>query len=272
MSKIVHFNNYYQVRKALNEMSSQDIQYYTGNYKHCNKEDYAQGPLISGYEPTKEKRIVNIRIKKAVALLLVKIDKGDRGLPAHFTKFDRETMAYSRCKYMLPLYLMISSYANNKNSGFEIPIDELRLRLQVEEKYQGFADMNKFILKHLQEELKRFGKYCFNYTPVKSGKTVKSLTFKIFKNKTPFNYNDTWLNIQRALDGEKDMPYYKRITFEQREEFNYLLTPGKYDLEAVYKKLEHTHANIVKNKAKGAPIKNVFNYLIKALHDAFPPS
>lgn len=273
MSTIVHFNNYYQVRKALKEMSTQDISvYWDPTYKHFRPDDFRKGPLLNGFDVTREKRIVNIRIKKSIAQALVRVDPGEkRGTPAHFTQFDCETMQYSRCKYMQPLYLMICSYANNKNSGFQVDIETLRLRLQVEEKYKGYADLNKYILKFLQEELKRFGKWCFNHSPIKTGKTVTAISFKIFKNKTPFNYNDSWLKLQRALDGDDNMPWFKQISFDQRENFNYLLTPGMYDLDEVYKKLQHIHAGIVKKKNNREKIHSIFMYVQRALHERFPP-
>ena len=226
-----------------------------------------------------------IGIKRALALRMIAVDINKKtGRPAHFTKYDRETLGMwvpktderpagftgSRCKYMQPLYWLICSYAENRTSGFDISVEQLRMHLQVEEKYKGFADMNKYILKHLQAELQRFGKYCFNYSPVKDGKTVKRITFKIFKNNTPFNFNDSWLKIQSALDGANGLHYYKRLTFDQRDEFNYLLT-GKFDLDKVLKKLQHVHINIEKQRAQTHKLPNVFTYLRASLHKEFPP-
>ena len=128
--------------------------------------------------------------------------------------------------------------------------------------------MNKFVLKHVQKILEIQGQYCFNYKLVKEGRTVKSLVFKVFKNKAKFDYNHIWLKIQRALTQE--LPYFAKFTEEQREQFNYLLT-GKYDLDQVYTKLKHIHTTIVKKKTLGEKIHNHFAYTLQSLQREFEP-
>ena len=288
MSRIVHWNNYAQVRQALREMSEDDVSiYWNESYEgKIIPEHYKKGPLLIGFNPHPSiKGKVIVGIKRALAMKMIAVDLSKKtGRPSHFTKYDRETLGMwvqkddsrpagftgSRCKYMQPLYWMICSYAENKSSGFDITMEELRMRLDVEEKYKGFADMNKYILKHLQAELQHFGKYCFNYTAHKTGKTVTKLTFKIFKNKTAFNFNDAWLKIQAALDGANNLHYYKKLKFEERDEFNYLLT-GKFNLDEVFVKLKDVHQEIEKKKNTPGRVNNVFTYLRTSLHKKFPP-
>ena len=103
---------------------------------------------------------------------------------------------------------------------------------------------------------------------MKTGRTVKSVTFKIFANKVQFDYNHVWLKIQRALTQE--LPYYMQFTEQQRAETNYLLT-GKYDLDEVYTKLKHIHTALVKKQAAGQKVHSRFAYFIQALHRDYPP-
>ena len=289
MSKIVHWNNYHQVREALNKMMQTQISVYWDDTFKANPgagaDHYRTGNLVASWEPhEKEKKKVYVYVHRDIALKwIINVDRDIKTKnPSHFTKYDRETVGMwmpktedrpaqwtgSRCKYMQPLYLLMCSYAGR--GGIDITVEQLRSLLQVEEKYKGFADMDKYILKHLQEECKRFGKYCFNYDKVKTGKTVTSLKLKIWKIKTEFNFDDAWLKIQSALDGANNLHYYKRITFEQRAEFDYLLT-GKFDLDEVLQKLKKVHDNIHKTRTNTGKLPNVFTYLRKSLHEKYPP-
>lgn len=265
MSKIIHFNNYYQVRKAVREMSTQRVKIY--NDPTFKQQIYLEAPLLIGYEPTAERRTISLHIKREIVELLLRVDfKNNKA--AQYTKFDPFTIthiAHGVCKYRMPLYLMICSYANK--GGFTIDIDQLRQRLQVEEKYKGFDNFHRFILKHVQKELQLFGAYGFNFTLVKTGKSVKQVVFKIFAN-TKYDPNHVWLRLQRAL--HQELPYFMRFTEEQHEQFNYLLT-GQHDLDEVLKKFQHIHKALVKRKLQNDPVKSAYHYTIRAIHEQFPP-
>jgi plasmid replication initiation protein len=264
MSKIVHYNNYHWVRKAVKEMSMQSIQIY--NDPTFKSEIYLRDTLLNGFELTKEKKVIALRLKKGIAELLLHVDfSRTKNRALQYTKFDPFTVTHSSSKYMYPLYTMICSYA--EKGGFTIGIDELRTRLQVEEKYRGFDNFHRFVLKHIQKELQIFGSYGYNFTLVKTGKVVKKIVFKIFANKK-YDHNHVWLRIQRALNDE--LPYYARFTPEQREQTNYLLT-GKFDLDQVLTKLQHIHKALVKRKDQGDQVRNAFAYFIRSLHEQFPP-
>jgi Initiator Replication protein len=266
MRTIVYYNNYHQVRKAVEEMSRDTIEIYLDpTYKGWGPESYRTAPLLHGFDSTKDRRIINIKIKRSIIDLILQVDRKN-GAPLHYTKFDKETIRNSSCKYMLPMYTMLCSYGEKQ--GFTMSIEQLRLRLQIEEKYQGFDNMNKFILKHLQKELQISGKFIFNFTPVRIGKKVTALQFKVIANKSKLDPNHAWLKIQRAL--EQELPYFMRFTPEQREQFNYLLT-GNYDLDQAVKKLHHIHQQIIKNKQQLRPVRNVFKYTLEVMQTAFPP-
>ncbi len=270
MNKVANYNNYYQVRTAVKEMSTQAIDIYAD--PTFKKQEFFTLPLLNGYDATKEKRIILVRIKKNIAELMMHVDykrnkSTGKWRAEQYVQFDRETINYSSSRYMFPLYTMISSYS--EKGGFNISVEELRLRLQVPDKYAGFDNLNRFVLKHIQEELKRCGgKYSFNYTQEKQGNKVKRLAFKVFANNVKFNYNDVWLKIQRALTEE--LPHFARLTDEQREETNYLLN-GSYNLDEVLKKILKIHAVIETKKQNREKISSVFQYLLRGLHEKFPP-
>lgn len=269
MSQIIHYNNYYQVRKAIKEMCITPVQIY--NDPDFKKPIYVSAPLLNGYEPVpKDRKKVILLLKKNIIELLLHVDykyseKSREYKAQQYTKFDPFTVSHSSSKYMYPLYTMICSYA--EKGGFTIGTDEIRQRLQVEEKYKGFDNFHRYVLKHVQKELQIFGAYGFNFTLVKTGKVVKKIVFKIFANKK-YDPNHVWLKLQRALTEE--LPYYARFTEDQREQFNYLLT-GKYDLDQVLTKLQHIHKALVKRKDRGDQVRNAFAYTIQSIHEQFPP-
>lgn len=269
MSRLVHYNNYHQVRKAVKEMCEQPIRIYNDiSYKTFQYADPT--PLLHAFKATSDKKILRIGIKKNIAELLLHVDFSRSGKNAgkafQYTKFDTLALDRVHCssKYTFPIYTKICSYG--EKSGFEMPIDELREWLQVEEKYKGFDNFHRYVLKHVQKELQISGKYGFNFSVKKTGKVVKSVVFKIFNNEK-YDPNHIWLKLRRALTEE--LPYFARFTDEQREQFNYLLQG--HDLEKVYAKFQHIHKALVKRKEAGDAVNKPFIYTIRVIHDAFPP-
>lgn len=264
MSKIIHYNNYYQVRKAVKEMSEQPINIY--NDISFKKQIYVERPLLCGFEATSNNKIITLRFKRSTIELLTHVDfNRTKNKAFQYTKFDPFTIRQSSTKYMHPLYQLICSYS--EKGGFTMGIDELRTQLQVEEKYKGFDNFHRFVLKHVQKELQIFGAYGYNFSLVKEGKVVKKVVFKIFSNKK-YDPNHVWVRLQRALT--EDLPYFVRFNEEQLEQFNYLLT-GKHDLDQVLTKFQHIHKALVKRKDSGDKVNNPFSYTIKAIREQFPP-
>lgn len=274
MSIIVHYNNYKQVRDALEEMCMIPVSIY--NDPSFKKPLYFSAPLLNAWKAGKKKSIVKIRITKIIAELLLHVNYGPNKKtgkygPSQYTSFDTKALRTRSgkygmsCKYMFPLYTMICSWA--QEGGFTMDIDTLRERLQVEEKYKGFDNFHRYVLKHVQEELKMCGDYCFNFDLKKKGKEVKTVVFKIFPNKEK-NPNAAWMKIYEALN--EKLPYFAQFTEQQRAEFNYLLT-SKYDLDQVYGKLLHIHKALVRHREQLDPIRKTFDYTIKAIREQFPP-
>ena len=120
MSKITGYNNYFYVRKALGEMTADAINVYSDvSYK---QNIYKPVQLLHGWEPTNNKRIVKMRVKRAVLELLLHVDYKN-GKAQQYTKFDRQTITHdgNSSKYTFPLYTMICSYG--EKGGFTIPVE-----------------------------------------------------------------------------------------------------------------------------------------------------
>lgn len=267
MSRVMKHNNYYQVRKALDQMYKDQIDIYADpTYKNFKPENFIKGTLLHAWKEHKG-RYVKLGIKKNIAELLLNLDRKNASTAVQFTLFTPLKNLELTCKYTYPLHMLLASYANR--SGFSMKLDEFRTRLQIDEMYTGFDNVNKKILKPVQEKLKIFGDHCFSFTPIKTGKEVTSLVFKIWPNKNKMNEDHIWLKIQKRIQEEYE--HFKKFSPEELYKFDYLLT-GKYNLNEVYDKLEYVHKAVVKQKARDSRlIPNVFVYLLKALHNDFPP-
>ncbi len=246
LSKISKYNNYHQVRKALEQMSKDPIRIYDD--PTFKKQVYQERPLIAGYDHTPGKKEVIIWVSSDVAKMLIYVDyqrERKNGKDPHayqFTGFDAFTLRNTdkTCKYVWPLYTMICSY--KERGWFEISVEDLRRRLQLDETYKGWHEVNRRILKHVQQLFNIAGGYSFNFKGEKTGRDVTKVVFKVFKN-TKFDPNHIWLKITRALTEE--LPYYMRFTELQQEKLNYLLDEKKYDLHKVYDKLQKVHKYLV---------------------------
>lgn len=279
MSKIQGYNNYHNVRIAIKGMCKDPIQIY--NDTSFKQSIYFSEPLLHWSEPGDKKYIRKIYIKKEIMELLLHVNYGwsknkQKNCASQFTQFDRSVISSRRgdgvrtgssSRYMHPLYTMICSWANE--GGFTIPVDEFRKRLDVEAKYRGMDNLNRYVIKHVQKEMKILGDYGFNYSFVKRGRTVTQIKFVIFQNKKQ-DPNHVWMKIYRALND--DLPYYARLTELQRSQFNYLLTSG-HDLEKVLEKLQYIHKQLEKRKTEGRPVEKaaIFTYVLKGIHETFPP-
>lgn len=273
MSKICHYNNYFQVRTALQEMSRDPIDiYFDPTFK---KKEYVTAPLLNCMEPFEKGKIVRLRIKKSIVELLLHVDrkkekdpktKEEIWVPKQYCEFDRDTLKHTSTKYMWPLYTMICSWASK--GGFTMDVAELRTLLQVEEKYKGFDNLNRFVLQHVEKELQIFGLYNFSFLPIKKGRDIVAVQFKVFKSKNEINTTHAWMKFQKALN--EDLPYFARLTYEQREWFNYLLT-SKYSIDEATNKLHHVHKALIKRREGGQKTYSIFDYTIKAFQNDFPP-
>lgn len=289
MSRVAHYNNYWQVRQAADEMCRQPLHVYTDN-KFSQKfipENYTPYTLFSWHEQDEgNRRFLILGLKREVAELLLHIHYGKLKHGAygayHFTKFDTftvDTYATPRhqSKYLWPLYVKLCAYA--QQGGITLPMADIRTLLHLvkqdpetreyTDKYKGCDAVRRKILDVVKRELDIFGQYSFNYKVNMKGRTADSVTFKVYKN-TKYDPNHVWLKLQKAITVE--LPHFARLTDDQRDQFHYLLLPQYSDkLEKVLKKVQHIERAIQKRALERRPVRNVMNYILQALHEQYPP-
>lgn len=123
----------------------------------------------------KYRKDIIIWINKGMAEQLVKLDAG-------YTRFQLEVAMSAKCKYTPRIYQLISKW---KDKGVYImKIEEFREWLVLEDKYQEYKDLKKWILNPVYNELFQKADVWFDFERIMEGKTVSALKFTILSNET----------------------------------------------------------------------------------------
>lgn len=103
-----------------------------------------------------------------------------------FTYLTLEEIGGFRSQYTAPLYMMLSQYMHEKDSGlsvkrdgwFLISIEELRIRFDLSDKYQSYYDFKRYILDTAVKQINesKFTKFVVEYIPVEESKKGKQYT------------------------------------------------------------------------------------------------
>lgn len=103
-----------------------------------------------------------------------------------FTYLTLEEIGGFRSQYTAPLYMMLSQYMHEKDSGlsvkrngwFLINIDELRIRFDLSDKYQSYYDFKRYVLDTAVKQINesKFTKFNVDYIPVEESKKGKQYT------------------------------------------------------------------------------------------------
>lgn len=109
--------------------------------------------LMKAEIPDKKTRSAKIiiEIDKRVASKLIEIETNEKNIPINYTRFGYEIAQKSKCRYTSKIYKLLCSY--KKKGKHEIPIDEFRKWLCIEDKYPEYRDIKRHILLPVQEEL-----------------------------------------------------------------------------------------------------------------------
>lgn len=124
--------------------------------------------------------ILQVSIKRRVAEMLVDIDRNAANKPINYTGYILEIALKSRNKYTPRIYQFISSW--KEKGGVRITLDDLRTRLQLDDKYKDYNLFKRRVLEPAQKELKEMADCWFNMSDleeIKQGRKVVELRFKI---------------------------------------------------------------------------------------------
>ena len=153
----------------------------------------------------------------------------------HFKKVFASNILRFKSKYTHKIYMLLKSVQNNESYVFvdeyknELPLKYIRELLGIkDDEYKLYADLKRFVLNKVIEDLKEIAEVNFEFKEIKKGKKVEKLKFKVkYKNvitkeqdETPTrsDYDD---EVKKDTDLEnQDLEYFfgthRIIRFENR--------------------------------------------------------
>jgi hypothetical protein len=201
----------------------------------------------------------------SVAELICKIEKRPDGQIINFTTFIYEIAMAFKCKYTPRIYKMLCSYRTRP--GFQITIDELRLRLNLGDKYPETNDFIKRVIKPAEIELRKTADLFFDS---KEHDFISSDG----KGNTVFNFRILSPDTQRLNESKKALIINKLTAdfkFKKQDllQIDYLLNdPKKY--VQIFDKMQRVLEEYYK-KDNDNKIKNLPMYTITALKNYLQP-
>jgi plasmid replication initiation protein len=145
--------------------------------------------LFIKYTPENVKRIFFLAtIEAKNGILSVKFTKDAMPylieLKRNFTLYPMDQLMAMRSTYGLRFYQMLFSFAD---TGYmTITVNELRERLQLQDKYENFTHFRRYVLKQAQKDIHQNTNLRFSWSEFKQGRRIHRLYFEIFtKDKAP---------------------------------------------------------------------------------------
>jgi plasmid replication initiation protein len=177
--------------------------------------------FLSYFKLDKENDIIQVRFDKSLKPFLLQ-------LQTRFTKLSFKKILSFGSQYTIRFYEILevrtsiyNKYKNNHELKFEYKLNELKEmllgdfnekteRLEIPKSYHIYGNFKKKVLDVAKKELKEKGDYYFEYEPIKTGRKVTAIKFKIHKNieKVKKDFRDK--KRQFLLNGEE-----KQLVAEQ---------------------------------------------------------
>lgn len=121
-----------------------------------------------------------------------------------FTRYKLGNIIHLRSSYSIRLYELLKSYEGLKERTFTL-ID-LKIKLGIEDKYPKWINFRQRVLDHAQQELEQKTDIIFVYEPIKKGRSVHKVKFKIKNNPKPSNqFSVIEEQIEKVVENEDVM-------------------------------------------------------------------
>ncbi|WP_203368713.1 replication initiation protein [Cysteiniphilum marinum] len=159
--------HYSHIKKITEELSGSVIKLITKNGKALR-----QAPWMSYAEY--EDGFVRLKLNDAIKPFILQ-------LSGHFTEYKLACAIQLKSMYSIRLYELLMQYKKIKSRKFDL--SELRKILYIpDDKLPKWHDFKKRVIDHAQAELKGKSDIIFTYEPIKTGRSVTAINFKIKAN------------------------------------------------------------------------------------------
>lgn len=266
--EIIKDNTQYRdVRKALVSMASLTAEIpYTDN---SGKKMLRITGLLKADIPAEAdyNEVIDIKLDKKIARLLVEVDKNATGNPINFTKFSYEVAQASTCQHTPPIYKLLAAWKTKE--FFKIKYSELRTNLGIgEEQYKRYNDFVKRVLVPAYSDLKNCGSdvwFEFEHKGFKSKQKGEIwLHFKVITTE-----------LQQLIDKRTENIRYVLRNFglnpSQNSVLENILNNQTISRENIYTRITEIEDFIYKNNSdpKKEPIVKKEAYMVSSLQKAF---
>lgn len=180
--------------------------------------------FISGVEITNGK-YVDFYITPQVRDLYIKLLK--RG---NFTLLDMECISNLPSKHSVRMYEIMKSQ-KWKNQPVILELDRLKWMLDIENKYRDFSLVRHNVLEKSRKDLRKYTDITFTYKPIKTGRKITHISFRIKDNPSYQSTIFSELEKQRIVKEEKtqqkEIPFNYTLYIDNTKEWFYNQTPDK---------------------------------------------
>lgn len=238
--KRIESNGIYDtVKEALEGLASKSYKIFDRE-----KKSFFVAPFIrSGYYEGNTGKIT-IGLSEEIHKLVINIKR-------EFTSFNLASIMNLRSKHAKRLYLLCCQFGATGHRN--IQLQELRQNFGLNEKYPLFADFDRFVIQPAMREINDKTEFTLDITPVKIGRSVKSLDIAITPNSHIIysKYSEGVSEVDGA--GESLKVKLKRFGLSDWQIYNVFQTLEKQQI----------HQAIYKMKTANKPVNNTGAYLAK---------
>lgn len=103
-----------------------------------------------------------------------------------------------RSQYSVRIYMLLRQHLGL--GRFEVTVDDFKAMLDIEEKYQKFNELKRWVLEASRKELTEKSDLSFNLETLRTGRTITRLKFIIVKNKPKTAEKTKAGNIAKSLE------------------------------------------------------------------------
>lgn len=153
----------------------------------ASKRLYERSIVLKGEDETTEFRWIESRTKYHKGEGRISFEFSRRVLPYLFeldkklgyTQYELLSVSGFTSNYSIRIYELAVKLLGMRNQS--ISVEELRRILQLETKYKEFRELNKFVIKVAVNEINEKSDLLLNIAPLKQGRKVVALEFKVTK-------------------------------------------------------------------------------------------
>ena len=204
---------YDKLKEATKGLTRFYIETFVPNHE-TGLEDFLQINLFSSVKYISGRGIIRIGLDDEIKPFLF-------DLKNNFTTFELETAISFRSVYSKRIYEGLNQFKNSENQEWYISVEELRKRLNVEEKFKKWSDFKRRVLDMAYKEINEYdGDIKFEIEYKKTSRKITYLIFHIDYKKPSIqvaesNHLHAWQNkkIDEELTGKekKTLEYWRKL-------------------------------------------------------------